>query len=296
MYYNMNYAQIIDGRKYASDLLSTVKERVLYLNNKYKITPRVDVILVGNRPDSATYVRLKEKKAKEVGILFNLHKFNDISEAELINLIEKLNNDIDVNGILVQLPLPKHIDEFKVVNKVSSTKDVDGFTIHNVGLLNLWKPSFTPCTPQGVVILIKKVLGNNITGKKAVVVGRSIVVGRPLSSMLIQENCTVTLAHSFTKNLQDECNKADILVVAAGKAKLIQGSYIKPGACVIDVGMNYDDNNQLCGDVNFDEAVKVAKYITPVPGGVGPMTIACLMSNTLKALAIQSKVDFCADH
>jgi len=283
----MAEAKTIDGKAFATSLRERIGTVVAGLQNDHNLTPGLAVVLVGEDPASQVYVRNKGKQTLQAGMNSYEHKFdNDTSEADLLGLIEKLNNDDTVHGILVQLPLPDHIDETKVINSVSPDKDVDGFHVVNAGRLATGQPALTSCTPVGCVMLAKDTLGS-LSGLEAVVVGRSNIVGKPVAQLLLAENCTVTIAHSRTKNLDEVCRRADILVAAVGRAEMVKGSWVKPGACVIDVGINRIDGEngktRLVGDVDFAEAVSVAGSITPVPGGVGPMTIACLLRNTVQA-------------
>ena len=271
---------LIDGKKIAEEFRKDLKKEVLELKSKYKKIPGLSVIQVGNLTPSRIYVKNKEKSANEVGLNSNVLKYSDtVDQATIIRKIKELNNDENVSGILVQLPLPKHIDKKKVIETILPSKDVDGFHPINVGNLSSGNDSSIPCTPLGCFFLIKKI-ENNLSGKKAVIVGRSNLNGKPMAQLLLKENCTVTITHSQTKDLKNECLKGDILVAAVGIAKLIKGDWIKKDAIVIDVGINKTDNG-IVGDVDFNEASKVAKAITPVPGGVGPMTIACLLKNTI---------------
>ena len=258
--------------------------RVEVLKSQYGRTPNLVVVLVGEDPGSVSYVTGKAKAATEVGIANNTIRLADtITEADLLALVDQLNNDDSVDGILVQLPLPKHIDENKVIAAISPEKDVDAFHPMNVAKLWLKQPCVLPCTPKGIIKLLH-FAGVDIAGKEAVVVGRSNIVGQPVAKLLLDANATVTVAHSKTKNLAEVTRRADILVAAIGRERFITADMIKPGAVVIDVGVNRDSRNgKLCGDVDFEEAQNVAAAITPVPGGVGPMTIACLMENTVEA-------------
>ena len=258
--------------------------RVEVLKNQYGRTPNLVVVLVGEDPGSVSYVTGKAKAANEVGIANNTIRLADtITEADLLALVDQLNNDDSVDGILVQLPLPKHIDENKIIAAISPEKDVDAFHPMNVAKLWLKQPCVLPCTPKGIIKLLH-FAGVDIAGKEAVVVGRSNIVGQPVAKLLLDANATVTVAHSKTKNLAEVTRRADILVAAVGRERFITADMIKPGAVVIDVGVNRDSRNgKLCGDVDFEEAQNVAAAITPVPGGVGPMTIACLMENTVEA-------------
>ncbi len=275
--------KIIDGKKVASLIRKEIAEDILNFHNSNHVTPGLAVILVGDHPASRLYVRNKISACKEVGVsLFEFYMPAETSERTLISKIELLNKDHKVHGILVQLPLPESIDPINVINAISPSKDVDGFTATNLGKLITEQDCFVPRTPQGCLMLIKSVI-KNLSGLNALVVGRSNIVGKPMFHVLLQENCTVTLAHSYTKNLSELCKKADILVVAVGSPGLIKGAWIKPGAVVIDVGISYKAEKKIVGDVEFDQAIKYAKAISPVPGGVGPMTVACLLKNTLKS-------------
>lgn len=258
--------------------------RVEVLKSQYGRTPNLVVVLVGEDPGSVSYVTGKAKAANEVGIANSTIRLADtITEADLLALVDQLNNDDSVDGILVQLPLPKHIDENKIIAAISPEKDVDAFHPMNVAKLWLKQPCVLPCTPKGIIKLLH-FAGVDIAGKEAVVVGRSNIVGQPVAKLLLDANATVTVAHSKTKNLAEVTRRADILVAAIGRERFITADMIKPGAVVIDVGVNRDSRNgKLCGDVDFEEAQNVAAAITPVPGGVGPMTIACLMENTVEA-------------
>ncbi|MBC2248144.1 bifunctional methylenetetrahydrofolate dehydrogenase/methenyltetrahydrofolate cyclohydrolase FolD [Listeria seeligeri] len=274
--------QIIDGKKLAKEIQGKVTTEVAELAKNGK-KPGLAVVLVGDNQASRTYVRNKQKRTEEAGMKSVLMELPEtVSEEKLLEVVGKLNIDETIHGILVQLPLPKHISEEKVIDTISYDKDVDGFHPVNVGNLFIGKDSFVPCTPAGIIELIKST-GTQIEGKRAVVIGRSNIVGKPVAQLLLNENATVTIAHSRTKDLPEVAKEADILVVATGLAKFVKKDYIKPGAVVIDVGMDRDVNNKLCGDVDFDDVVDVAGFITPVPGGVGPMTITMLLANTLKA-------------
>jgi methylenetetrahydrofolate dehydrogenase (NADP+)/methenyltetrahydrofolate cyclohydrolase len=278
-----NNCTIIDGKNIAESLLEYVSDRVVHLKKSFNITPGLAVIQAGNNEASNIYVRNKMLSAQKVGInTFPNLLPEDVTTNELISIIESLNNKLEVHGILVQLPLPKQVDSDLVLNAINPEKDVDGFTYVNVGRLYSGVNGLESCTPQGAMMLIKHVLGNDLSGKKAVVLGRSRIVGRPMVAMLIRENCTVTVAHSYSINIEAEVKSADILVSAVGVPNFVKGEWLKEGCCVIDVGIIRLEN-KLYGDVDFESASKVAGYITPVPGGVGPMTVACLMKNTLKA-------------
>ncbi len=279
-------SKIIDGKSFAAELRADVAKRVAALKERDGIVPGLAVVLVGEDPASQVYVRNKGKQTVEVGMQSFEHKLPDTTSQEtLIDLIDQLNVDESVHGILVQLPLPKQIDEKAVINRINPDKDVDGFHLDNVGRLSIGDNGIVPCTPLGCIMMIKDQLGD-LSGKHAVVVGRSNIVGKPVANLLLQENCTVVITHSRTKNLQEECLRADILVAAVGRPEMIKGDWVKPGATVIDVGINRidagDGKTRLVGDVDFASAEAVAGKITPVPGGVGPMTIACLLHNTLQ--------------
>jgi len=272
---------IIDGKKSASVLREDLKKKIDELRSKYKVVPGLTVILVGEDPASKIYVKNKEKFAKEVGINSDVIKYpTDLEEKVLLDKIKELNKNDKVSGILVQLPLPKHIDKRKVIETIDYKKDVDGFHPMNVGNLSSGYDSSIPCTPLGCSLLLKKV-EKNLSGKHAVVIGRSNLNGKPMTQLLLKENCTVTITHSKTKDLKAECLKADIIIAAVGIPKLVKGDWVKKGAIVIDVGIN-KTNTGIVGDVDFEEVSKVARAITPVPGGVGPMTIACLLKNTVE--------------
>jgi len=271
---------IIDGKKVAAELREELKKKVTELKSTYNAVPGLTVILVGEDPPSKIYVRNKEKSANEVGINSEVIKYpENVEEKVLLNKIIELNNNNNVSGILVQLPLPKHINKRKVIETMNPKKDVDGFHPMNVGNLSSGYDSSIPCTPLGCYLLIKKI-EKNLNGKHAVIIGRSNLNGKPMTQLLLKENCTVTITHSKTKDLRAECSRADIIIAAVGRPKLVKGDWVKKGAIVIDVGINKTDSG-LVGDVDFDEVSKVAKAITPVPGGVGPMTIACLLNNTV---------------
>lgn len=284
-------AKIIDGKKIAQELREEIAKKVKKLKDKHQITPGLAVILVGNDPASQIYVSNKEKAAHQVGMnSFQIKLSKDISEDELITKIDDLNNDKNIHGILVQLPLPKGIDTKKVIHAIDPKKDVDGFNTLNVGKLSIGEldgkdKAIVPCTPLGCLHLLKKTLGNNLVGLKSLVIGTSNIVGRPMARLLTLEKCTDTIAHSKTKDLKAECLQADIIISATGVANLIKADMVKKGACVIDVGINriIDENgkSRLVGDVDFENVKEVAGHITPVPGGVGPMTITYLLSNTI---------------
>ncbi len=277
---------IIDGKSIAAKLRQDIALEVLSLKKRDKITPGLAVILVGDHPASKLYVRNKIVACNAVGIdLFEFYLPSDISESNLIERINLLNQDNKVHGILLQLPLPDHINSINVINVIDPKKDVDGFTATNLGKLITQQDCFVPCTPQGCLLLIKTVI-DDLAGLNAVVIGRSNIVGKPMLHVLLQQNCTVTVAHSYTHNLADLCQKADILVSAVGKPRIIPGAWIKPGAIVIDVGISSNSEGRVVGDVCFDEAFGKARAISPVPYGVGPMTITCLLKNTIKAALI----------
>ena len=272
---------LIDGKKVASELREELKQEVSNLKSKYNKVPGLTVILIGEDPPSKIYVRNKEKSANEVGLKSEVIKYPDsVDEKTVLDKIYELNKDKTVSGILVQLPLPKHINKQKVIESILPEKDVDGFHPMNVGNLSSGYESSIPCTPLGCYLLIKKI-EPNLNGKKAVVVGRSNLNGKPMTQLLLKENCTVTITHSKTKDLKGECLKGDIIVAAVGIPELVKGDWVKKDSIVIDVGINKTEKG-IVGDVAFDEVSKVAKALTPVPGGVGPMTIACLLKNTIE--------------
>ena len=275
---------IIDGKKISEKLIEEIKTEIIKIKKKGK-TLSLAVILIGEYAPSLIYVKNKEKKAKEAGINSKIIRYpSDVSEKIILNKINELNKDDQITGILVQLPLPKHIDKEKIINSILPTKDVDGFHPINVGNLSSGSKSIVPCTPLGCLILIKSV-EKNLSGKHAVILGRSNLNGKPMAQLLLKENCTVTILHSKTKNLKDECKRADILVAAVGVNRIVKGDWVKKDAIIIDVGINKVDG-KLVGDVDFDSLQKTAKAITPVPGGVGPMTIACLLKNTVECYKI----------
>lgn len=272
---------IIDGKKEAALLREEIKKEILLLKEKTKKAPGLSVILIGDYAPSQIYVKNKEKNSKEVGINSEVIKYpKDITEQEVLNKIKELNNNPEVSGILVQLPLPKHINKEKIINAIHPKKDVDGFNPINVGNLASGYDAIIPCTPLGCLHLIKKI-EKNLSGKHAVVIGRSNLNGKPMAQLLLRENCTVTIVHSKTKDLKAECQKADILVAAVGKANLVKGDWVKKDSIIIDVGINKVEE-KIVGDVDFESVKEKVKAITPVPGGVGPMTIACLLKNTLE--------------
>lgn len=282
-------ANIIDGKAISMDIKNEVKEDATALKAK-GIEPCLAVILVGENPASQVYVRNKKKACEYCGIKSLSYELSaETTEEELLSLIDELNNNKECNGILVQLPLPKHIDENKVLLRILPEKDVDGFHPYNVGLLSIGKADLKACTPAGCIELIKR-SGVDINGKNCVVVGRSNIVGKPVGMLLLAENGTVTTCHSKTKDIKAVCQEADIIVAAVGIPKFVKGDMVKEGVVVIDVGINRMDNGKLCGDVDFDEVEKKASYITPVPGGVGPMTIAMLMNNCIVACKKQNNL------
>ena len=272
---------IIDGKKEAANLREEIKNEILEIKKKINKNPCLTVILIGDFAPSQIYVRNKEKNSTEVGITSNVIKYpKEVSEKEVLNKINELNNDKNISGILVQLPLPEQISKEKIINAIDPKKDVDGFNPINVGNLASGYKSIVPCTPLGCLLLIKKV-EKNLSGKHAVIIGRSNLNGKPMAQLLLKENCTVTVVHSKTNNLQEECLKADILVAAVGVPNLVKKDWVKSSAIIIDVGIN-KVGDKIVGDVNFEEIKDNIKAITPVPGGVGPMTIACLLKNTLE--------------
>lgn len=283
-------AKIIDGREFAAAVRGEVKDHVTRLASEHGIVPGLAVVLVGEDPASQVYVRSKGKATVEAGMKSVEHRLAaDTSERELLALVDQLNNDSSIHGILVQLPLPEHLKEDLVVNAIDPAKDVDGFHISNVGLLGTGRKSMVPCTPLGCLMMLRD-HHESLSGLEAVIIGRSNIVGRPMAQLLIGDSCTVTVAHSRTRDLPEVVRRADVVVAAVGRPEMVQGNWIKPGATVIDVGINRVDapergegKTRLVGDVDFERALQVAGAITPVPGGVGPMTIACLLANTLTA-------------
>ncbi|HBK77265.1 MAG TPA: bifunctional methylenetetrahydrofolate dehydrogenase/methenyltetrahydrofolate cyclohydrolase FolD [Gammaproteobacteria bacterium] len=289
-------AGIIDGKVFAAELRARVANVVSGLKSSHGLVPGLAVVLVGEDPASEVYVRNKGKQTVEVGMASFEHRLPDkTTEGDLLALIEQLNGDPAVHGILVQLPLPAQIDAHAVINAVDPDKDVDGFHLVNVGRLATGEPGLVPCTPLGCMMLLRAHAGD-LSGQNAVIVGRSNIVGKPMAALLLAAHCTVTVAHSRTKDLIDVCRQADILIAAVGRAEMIQGDWIKPGATIIDVGINRIDGEngktRLVGDVEFVSASAVAGAITPVPGGVGPMTIACLLRNTAQAACAVNGADF----
>ncbi len=294
----MSDTTIIDGKAYAQGLRERIGVAVSGLKAEHGLTPGLAVVLVGEDPASQVYVRNKGKQTVEAGMNSWEHRLDaTASEAELLDLVEKLNDDPAVHGILVQLPLPDQIDTDKVINTISPDKDVDGFHVINAGRLATGQSSLVACTPVGCVLLAKDALGD-LSGVEAVVLGRSNIVGKPVAQLLLGENCTVTICHSRTKDLPEVCRRADLLIAAVGRPEMVKGDWVKPGACVIDVGINRIDapergegKTRLVGDVAYEECAEIAGQITPVPGGVGPMTIAMLMANTLTGACRRAGVE-----
>ncbi len=292
----MDDSRVIDGKGFAEGLRTRVAEAAAKIKSDHGLVPGLAAVLVGEDPASQVYVRNKNKQTVECGMNSLGETLPaETSEADLLAVVDRLNGDPAVNGILVQLPLPGHIDENKVIDAIDPAKDVDGFHLTNVGLLSTGRGGMVPCTPLGCMMLLEDWLGD-LTGLNAVVVGRSNIVGKPMAQLLLAANCTVTIAHSRTKDLPAVCRGADILVAAVGRPRMIGGDWIKPGATVIDVGINRvpaeeEGKYRLVGDVNYPEAFEIAGAITPVPGGVGPMTIACLLRNTLVAACCQNGIE-----
>jgi methylenetetrahydrofolate dehydrogenase (NADP+)/methenyltetrahydrofolate cyclohydrolase len=279
---------LIDGKKISAELREELRQEVVELKAKYNKVPGLTVILIGDMAPSQIYVRNKEKSANEVGLKSEVIRYPEaVEERTVLDKIEELNKDENISGILVQLPLPKHIDKQKVIETILPGKDVDGFHPMNVGNLSSGYESSVPCTPLGCYLMIKKI-EPNLSGKKAVMIGRSNLNGKPMAQLLLKENCTVTITHSKTKDLKAECLEADIIVAAVGIPELVKADWVKKDAIVIDVGINKTDKG-IVGDVAFDEVSKVAKALTPVPGGVGPMTIACLLKNTIECFKRSQK-------
>ena len=275
-------ARLIDGKKISQQIKDELKEKVAAMKSEGKEIGMA-VIQVGNDPASSVYVGNKKKACEYIGIHSESYELpEETTQEELITLIGKLNDDDRIHGILIQLPVPKHIDEDTVIKAISPRKDVDGFHPQSVGALSIGQKGFVSCTPAGIIQLLKRI-NVDIEGKECVVIGRSNIVGKPMALLLLRENGTVTVTHSKTRDLKEVCRRADILVVAVGRPKMIDASYVKEGAVVIDVGIHRDENNRLCGDVDFESVEQVASAITPVPGGVGPMTIAMLMNNCVEA-------------
>ena len=289
-------AILIDGKAFAERLVGSVGVAVEELSNTHRFKPGLAVVLVGENPASEIYVKNKVRQTNNSGMVSIEHRLpEETSEEDLLSLVKDLNEDEKIDGILVQLPLPDHINENSIINSISPSKDVDGFSIPNVGLLSTSGKGLIPCTPLGCLLLLKDQLGD-LTGKNAVIIGRSNIVGKPMAQLLIKESCTVTIAHSKTKNLENVCRNADILVAAVGRPHFVKDDWVKDGAVVIDVGINRlppegDKKGRLVGDVDFVNVSKVASAITPVPGGVGPMTIACLLRNTVTAACKRRNID-----
>lgn len=294
----MSDGQIIDGKAFAAEIRKEVAADVARLQARHDLTPGLAVVIVGENPASQIYVRNKVRQTEESGMNSIKHRLPaSTSQQELLDLVERLNNDSAVHGILVQLPLPDQIDDGAVIQAISPAKDVDGFHVINAGLLATGGEGLVPCTPLGCLLMLRRQIGE-MKGKKAVIVGRSNIVGKPMAQLLLSEHCTVTIAHSRTLDLAAECRQADIIIAAVGVAHLVKGDWIKPGAVVIDVGQNVipapekgEGKTRLVGDVDYEAAIKVAAAITPVPGGVGPMTIACLLKNTVTAACRQAGID-----
>jgi len=295
----MTQAKLIDGKAFAENLRGNVARKAAKLKDTNGVVPGLAVVLVGEDPASQVYVRNKGTQTVACGMNSFEYKMSaDTSEADVLAKVEELNRDDRVHGILVQLPLPTHIDEAKVINAINPDKDVDGFHVINSGRLMTGQEAMVPCTPMGCLMMIKDTLGDDLSGKRAIVVGRSNIVGKPMAQLLLDANCTVTIAHSRTQDLPGECRRADIVVAAVGRPRMILGDWIKPGACVIDVGINRipapekgEGKTRLVGDVDFESAQQVAGSITPVPGGVGPMTIAVLLANTVTACCRSLGID-----
>ena len=283
--------QIIDGKKVSAEVKETVRQQTLQLKNDYNITPGLAVVIVGDDPASRVYVNNKKKACEVVGFMSEEYALPaSTTQDELLDLVKTLNNKEDINGILVQLPLPKHLDDKAVIEAIDPSKDVDAFHAVNVGKIMLGEYDFLPCTPAGVMEMLHS-YDISVEGKECVVIGRSNIVGKPMGMLLLHENGTVTICHSRTKNLTEVCRRADILVAAVGIPKFVKADMVKDGAVVIDVGMDRDENGKLCGDVDFENVKDKCSFITPVPGGVGPMTISTLMKNTLKACKLQNNIE-----
>ena len=282
--------QIIDGKKVSANVKERVRLECERLVKEHGVTPGLAVVIVGDDSASRVYVNNKKKACELVGFKSEEYALPaETTQEELLSLVDTLNNKDDINGILVQLPLPKHLDDKSVIERISPKKDVDAFHAVNVGKIMLGEYDFLPCTPAGVMEMLHQ-YEIPVEGKQCVVIGRSNIVGKPMGMLLLHENGTVTICHSRTKNLKEVCQRADILVAAVGRAKFVTADMVKDGAVVIDVGMNRDENGKLCGDVDFENVKDKCSYITPVPGGVGPMTIATLMKNTIKACKIQNNI------
>lgn len=282
--------QIIDGKKVSAEVKERVRQQTLELKNEYNITPGLAVVIVGDDPASRVYVNNKKKACEVVGFKSEEYALPaETTQEELLDLVDTLNKKDDINGILVQLPLPKHLDDKAVIEAIDPKKDVDAFHAVNVGKIMLGEYDFLPCTPAGVMEMLHS-YDITVEGKECVVIGRSNIVGKPMGMLLLHENGTVTICHSRTKNLAEVCRRADILVAAVGIPKFVKADMVKEGAVVIDVGMDRDENGKLCGDVDFENVKEKCSFITPVPGGVGPMTISTLMKNTLKACKLQNNI------
>ena len=282
--------QIIDGKKVSANVKESVRLECERLVKEHGVTPGLAVVIVGDDPASRVYVNNKKKACELVGFKSEEYALPaETTQEELLSLVDTLNNKDDINGILVQLPLPKHLDDKSVIERISPKKDVDAFHAVNVGKIMLGEYDFLPCTPAGVMEMLHQ-YEIPVEGKQCVVIGRSNIVGKPMGMLLLHENGTVTICHSRTANLKEVCQRADILVAAVGRAKFVTADMVKDGAVVIDVGMNRDENGKLCGDVDFENVKDKCSYITPVPGGVGPMTIATLMKNTIKACKLQNNI------
>lgn len=276
---------IIDGRHIAQQFKNELRAEIEHARHKLSLA----VVIVGDNPASHSYVNRKREACADVGIHSFLHALpSDSSEKDVLRLIERLNHDKSVNGILIQLPLPEHLDAYRIVNAVDPRKDVDGLTVHSMGLLMSGHPVLIPCTPQGVLHLIKTQV-DDLSGMHAVIIGRSLLFGKPMGQLLLSENCTVTQCHSQTRNIADHCRLADIVISATGQAKMIPADWLSSDAIVIDVGISHNDQGKLCGDVDFESVKDRVKAITPVPGGVGPMTVACLLRNTVIAAKLQAE-------
>ena len=283
--------QIIDGKKVSAEVKERVRQQTLQLKNDYNITPGLAVVIVGDDPASRVYVNNKKKACEVVGFKSEEYALPaKTTQEELLDLVKTLNTKEDINGILVQLPLPKHLDDKAVIEAIDPKKDVDAFHVVNVGKIMLGEYDFLPCTPAGVMEMLHS-YDIPVEGKECVVIGRSNIVGKPMGMLLLHENGTVTICHSRTKNLAEVCRRADILVAAVGIPKFVKADMVKEGAVVIDVGMDRDENGKLCGDVDFENVKDKCSFITPVPGGVGPMTISTLMKNTLKACKLQNNIE-----
>ena len=283
--------QIIDGKKVSANVKERVRLECERLVNEHGVTPGLAVVIVGDDPASRVYVNNKKKACELVGFKSEEYALPaETTQEELLSLVDTLNNKNDINGILVQLPLPKHLDDKAVIERISPKKDVDAFHAVNVGKIMLGEYDFLPCTPAGVMEMLHR-YEIPVEGRECVVIGRSNIVGKPMGMLLLHENGTVTICHSRTANLKEVCQRADILVAAVGRAKFVTADMVKDGAVVIDVGMNRDENGKLCGDVDFENVKDKCSYITPVPGGVGPMTIATLMKNTIKACKLQNGIE-----